>query len=233
MRSVFFTHRDIGLIKKALPADISPRKLQLLPRILKYWAHSDLPEHLAEEQASTITGRVTRIGAVARSASELFDALDALKRGNEEVLVITQILKAKAGIADARALQASKKRFEEERAFLTELKSGAAASAKHWKRGQGQPQNVVASLVIRDIAAFFEWLTGHKATRQVSRANGRPTGAFYDFAAALWPTVFGQGDDGLQAAIKKLSAAKKNKVKGTTSPVLFNIAARNPKWRIF
>ncbi|MFY9958399.1 hypothetical protein, partial [Bradyrhizobium sp.] len=90
-----------------------------------------------------------------------------------------------------------------------------------------------AFLVIRDIAALFEWMTSYKATRQVSRANGKPTGAFYNFAAALWPVVFGQGDDGLQAAIKKLTSAKKNTIKGTTSPILFHIAARNPKWRIF
>jgi hypothetical protein len=232
MRSVIFTHRDIGLIKKALPANISHRKLQSLARILRYWARSDLAEHLAEEQATTIAERLKRLDAVARSASELFDALDALKT-YEEGWLITEISKAKPGIAGAGALQASKKRFEEERAFLPELRSGAAATAKQWKRGRGQPQNEAAFLVIRDIAALFKWMTGQKATRQVSRADGKPTGAFYKFAEALWPVVFGQGDDGLQAAIKKLTSAKKNKIKGTTSPMLFNIAARNPKWRIF
>jgi hypothetical protein len=53
-----------------------------------------------------------------------------------------------------------------------------------------------------DIAAIFEWLTDRKATREVDRINGKETGQFWHFAAAVWPWVFGKGVSGLPAAMK-------------------------------
>src|SRR5262249_59764217 len=72
------------------------------------------------------------------------------------------------------------------------------------KRELGHPRNICAYLVMMDLVAIFEWLTGRKATREVDRDLGKDTGPFWHFAAAVWPHVSGEGRYGLSAAMKKL-----------------------------
>src|SRR5205823_8186776 len=113
-------------------------------------------------------------------------------------------------------------RIAQELAFLDELASAANSSLASSKVGRGRPNNIPASLVIMDLAAIFTWLTGEVATRRVSRDTGDPSGPFWNFASAVWPVIFEKGDDGLQAAIKKLATARAKKL-STRSPVLHNM----------
>jgi hypothetical protein len=93
-------------------------------------------------------------------------------------------------------------RIEEEKGFLDAL---TVATSQAWRRKRGQPPNIISYLVIKDIAAIFEWSTKSPAKRRVDRVTHKEGGDFYKFAAAIWPVVFGQGDDGLLAAIKKFA----------------------------
>jgi hypothetical protein len=92
-----------------------------------------------------------------------------------------------------------------------------------------QPPTVIAYLVIKDVAAIFEWCTGLEATRQVDRISHEETGPFYRFAAAIWPIVFGKGDDGLPAAIRRFATYRKREGRA----LMANMAMRNPAWRLF
>jgi len=223
----------MNLILKSLPVEIPLRKLQLLPRILRDWAANDLAEILDTENSETHRARIKRLHALAHCASGLLDALGVINKSDDDFWVIHEMAKAKSGRLIPQNRNQLKKRLDEERAFLEELSSASKAALAIWKKGKGHPRNIKTSLVIRDIAALFHWLTGNRATRQVSRDDGSPTGPFWDFAAALWPIIFGEGDDGLQAAMKNLEKARRNKLKGTLSPVLANIAMRHPTWRVF
>jgi hypothetical protein len=84
---------------------------------------------------------------------------------------------------------------------------------------------------MKDIAAIFEWLTNIEATRQVDRISGVGAGPFWQFAAAIWPVVFGEADDGLPAAMKNWSSYRKRY--GERSALIANIAMRHPTWGIF
>ncbi len=233
MGAVEFTERKVNLILKSLPVGVSPGKLALLPRILQDWADNDLPMILNSETAETHRARIKRLDALARRASDLHDALDAINQSDDGFLVIREMAMAKSGRLTQQNRDQLETRLDEERAFLEELSSAAKAASKVWKKGKGHPRNIKAALVICDIAALFRWLTGKRAARQVSRADSAPTGPFWDFAAALWPVIFGKGDDGLQAAMKNLDNAQRNKLTGTRSLVLNNIAMRHPTWRVF
>jgi hypothetical protein len=230
MGAVKFTERDVDLILKVLPAGIPPRKLQLLPRILRDWADNDLATNLDSETPGTRRARIKRLDALAHSALRLLDALDAANRSDDDFCVIREMAMAKQGRMTQQNRNQLQARLDEERAFLAELSSAAKAASATWKQGKGHPRNIKALLVILDIAGLFRWLTGKTATRQVSRDDDTPTGPFWDFAAALWPIIFGKGDDGLQAAIKNLASAQR---KGSRSAVLANIDLRHPAWRVF
>src|SRR5262249_20406237 len=95
-----------------------------------------------------------------------------------------------------------KERLRLEDDFLIKLEAATQRTVAQDKQGPGQPRNVSAYLVMMDLAAIFEWLTGKKATRVVDRITNDETGPFWDFAAAVWPLVFGNGCHGLRAAMK-------------------------------
>jgi hypothetical protein len=67
------------------------------------------------------------------------------------------------------------------------------------------------------------------ATRRVDRVTHQEGGDFYKFADAIWPVVFGQGDDGLSAAIKKFAAYQNREGRA----LMANIKMRHPEWKVF
>jgi hypothetical protein len=122
------------------------------------------------------------------------------------------------------------RKFIEERDFLNHLRAAAESLTNQLKRGRGQPRNLLAYLVLKDIAAIFEWLTGLQARREVDRKDGHDTGAFYHFCEAIWLPVFGVGLDGLPAAMKNWAVARRKY--NEKSALIANIAMRNPPWRV-
>src|SRR5262249_31401370 len=121
-------------------------------------------------------------------------------------------------------------RLIQESDFLNNL---AAATTKLMEKkppSRGSP-NIRAYLVMMDLAAIFEWLTERKATRQVDRIHRKETGPFWQFRAAVWPLVFGEGVSGLPAAIRRWDELRS--LHGEASQLLRNIATRHPPWGIF
>jgi hypothetical protein len=89
----------------------------------------------------------------------------------------------------------------------------------------------VAYLTLLDIAAIYQWATGARATRIIDPNTGKDVSAFWQFAAALWPPIFGEGDEGLPSAMRRLAEGSARH--GDVSPLLANIAFRRPRWEIF
>jgi hypothetical protein len=119
----------------------------------------------------------------------------------------------------------------EHREFLNHLQTAVESLQSRLKKGPGQPRNTVAYLVLMDLAAIFRWLTGIEAKREVDRMEGRETGAFYHFCAAVWPLVFKNETHGLSAAMKNWAFAHRKYKEA--SAILANIDLRHPSWRVF
>ena len=70
-----FTDRDVRLIAKSLPNEVCPRRLELLPDVLREWSRNELREHLSRESAATIRKRIERMESVEDHARGLLQAL--------------------------------------------------------------------------------------------------------------------------------------------------------------
>jgi len=215
-----FTGRGVRLIADSLCNAVDTRRRELLPRILAEWGRTDLREHLQMRHEITPERR-KRVKTVGKCAQKLLEALCAID------------VQDRYGIALKMRSEGTKfdgpvKRIDDEGDFLTTL---AEAALQTWKRGPGQPRNIRTYLVMKDVAAIFEWLTNMEATRQVDRKSGVETGPFLQFAAAIWPVVFGKADDGLRAAMRNWSSYRKRH--GERSVLIANIAMRHPTWGIF
>jgi hypothetical protein len=216
-----FTDRDVRLIANSLCNAFDTRRLELLPQILAEWARTDLREHLQRpELTPERRERVARVGKCAQKLLEALCAIDVQDR-------VGMALKMRAE-GDWTELTELIKRIEDEGGFLTKL---AEAARQTWKRSPGRPRNIRAYLVMKDVAAIFEWLTNMKATRQVDTKSHDETGPFWQFAAAIWPVVFGEADDGLPAAMKNWASYGASY--GERSDLIVNIAMRQPTWGIF
>jgi hypothetical protein len=222
-----FTDREVELIAAALPDDVVPRRLELLPLILREWARVYLPHHFSGESAATRRQRRTRLAKVGKIVASLLRATEDLDETD------LWDLAAQIGIAEGQSfLQAAgneqnRLRLGQGRDFIATI--AVAAGKPLWGPSRGQPRNIPAYLVTQDLAALYEYLTRKEATRIVNRTSHAECGPFYDFAAATWPVLFGQGDDGLAAAIRNWSPWRHRE----KSPVIVNIGLRHPEWGVF
>jgi hypothetical protein len=237
-----FSEQAVELILAALPANVDQRRRELLPRILAEWSRTDLLEHLSRESRAVVRERYDQLTKVGKSANDLRQALGALdQRGRSW---IAQELAHEEGSprppfsASCEKLADMKERLKQEDDFLKKI---AAATlrlveedtrlSEEGERESGQPRNISAYLVMMDLVAIFEWLTGRKATREVNRDDHKETGPFWHFAEAVWPYIFGKGRHGLSSAMKKWETWHKRC--DEESQLIRNIAMRHPTWGIF
>jgi len=226
-----FAARDVWLIGLCLPDTVDPGRRELLPQILRDWSSNDLFDYVRTARRATQERRkrVKAVGTCARKLLRALNEADELDRAGiagEMVLAAGHAsLIAGSGWNETSELI---RRIEEEISFLDKLAEGAGRT---WDYGRGQPRNITANLVVQDAAAIFEWLTKTEATREVDRVCGAEIGPFQQFLAAIWPVVFGSGDDGLPAAMKSWASLRRKH--GEKSPLIANIAMRNPTWGIF
>jgi hypothetical protein len=233
----YFDERAVEQIRASLPAGIDQRRLDLLPRVLNHWSFSDLREHLSQEDRATLRRRYDQLTKIEKCANNLRKALGAIdQRG---MSWIAQEIEHEEGsppfpsTASWERLAEIKDRLKQEDDFLRKL---AAAPVRLIEELDGslsgrRPRNIRAYLVMKDIAALFEWLTDRKATREVGRDDHKETGPFWHFAAAVWPYVFGKGRYGLSSAMKNWETWHKRC--GEESQLMKNIAIRHPTWGIF
>jgi hypothetical protein len=239
---VGFTKQEIELIVSSLPHGINRRRLQLLPRVLQYWAVTELAEHLSRPSRATMSARRQSEIKVGRRATALLEALGELvahppieravnehgENGLFELALRMAIAEGKSGYRHKNLAKANTE-LENLRVLLPRITDAAAHTSR--KRRSGQPRNIVAYLLLQDAVAIFQWATGTTATRRVDRGTGEEMGPFYEFATALWPVIFRQGDKGLPSAMKSWARARKKY--GEQSPLLHNINLRHPIWRVF
>ena len=201
-----FNDRAIKQLRASLPKGIGQRRLNLLPLILNEWSRTDLREHFSRETRATSRKRYAQLTKVGNCATHLRQALEALdppgrawiaqEIGREEGSPLFSVSRER--------LAEMKERLKDEGDFLRKLAAATVRSIEELdgSLSRGHPRNKCAYLVMMDLVAIFEWLTGRKATREVDRDLGKDTGPFWHFAAAVWPHVFGKGRYGLSAAMK-------------------------------
>jgi hypothetical protein len=212
---------------RVLPQPVCRRRVVLLPLILEEWHRSDLPDLLSMESRPVKIKQIEKLEVVRERAGELQEALKAIAESGRTAL-LAQMMNG-SGLDKSRSeFKAVANWLEQEPGFLEKLV--ATNPREFWKPKRGQPRKLRAYLVLQDAAAIFEWLTSTKATREVSRDNGTEIGPFFNFASTLWPTIFENGVAGLPAAMKNW--AKWRSAYKEQSPLIVNLALRNPVWEI-
>jgi hypothetical protein len=229
---VTLTDRHVELIAGALKVEASPDRFSLFPRVLREWVEVDLMEHASREafRAST-PRRADRYQTVARRSKQLLNAIDAVIEAGDLGLIACELGRADESIPMREKYGHFNQKLMDHRDFLNHLEAAVESLQNRLKKGPGQPRNAVTYLVLLDLAAIFRWLTGIEAKREVDRMTGNEKGAFFNFAAALWPPVFASGLDGLGAAMKNWSSGRQKY--NDSSAIMANIDLRYPSWRVF
>jgi hypothetical protein len=220
-----FTERDCRLIAKSLPSGTDPKRIEILPLLLQEWARVELDLHLAQVPLSVMANQRTRLTKVAKRAVALIEAFDELEGLDRWELV------ARVGIAEGLGLRTvyrneqNKRRIDEWRSLTATI--AAATREPSSRPRKGRPRNIVAQLVLRDLAALFEHVTGLRASRAVDPHTGEESGHFLNFARAVWPVVFGNGDFGLASQLREWADYGSKR-----SRVISGIAMRRPAWGV-
>jgi hypothetical protein len=223
-----FNECAVKQICASLPKGIDQRRLDLLPWFLNEWSRTYLREHLSRDTAATKRKRDAQLTKVGKYATHLRQALEAIDQRDKSW--IAQEIGREEGsslFSVSRERHAEmEERLRQEDDFLRKLAAATLTLIEEDKPGPGGPRNIRAYLVMMDLVAIFEWLTGRKATREVDRDLGKDTGPFWHFAAAVWPHVFGEGRYGLSAAMKNWK--KWHSRYGEESPFVRNMAMSHP-----
>jgi hypothetical protein len=227
-----FSQTNLREIAESLPTPRSARHRELLPLVLREW-EPELQKHLSRESAETIRVRVEGLESIKKKASQLWKALDAIDEHGRLSIVAEMVderwrlesVTRRGFDARARDFSDQDQRLKKARDYLAQL--AAISPKKSWPSGGLRKE--AAYLVLRDAAAIYEWFSGKKAVRGVTRR--RESGLFFRFASTLWPIIFEKGCAGLPAAMKNWAAGRLRL--GERSPFIANLAMRNPTWRIF
>lgn len=220
-----FSERDIRLIQCSLPPGIDPERIELLPSLLREWARVDLRWHFARTPLPVLARQRMRMKKVAKRAAALIQALDELEGLDRWSLVERLGIAEGLGLLSACRNEQNKRRVDEWRS-LTATIAGAAAVPQS-KPGKGQPRNDVAHLVLRDLAALFKYVSGLRASRVFDPLTREENGHFLNFARAVRPVVFGNGDFGLASQLREWADDGSK-----TSMLISGIALRRPEWGV-
>jgi len=229
-----FDERAVEQIRASLPKGIDQRRLDLLPRVLNEWSRTDLREHLSRESRATVRERYDQLSKIGTRANDLRQALEAIDQRGKSW--IAQEIGREEGTplfsVSRERVAEMKERLKDEDDFLRKLATATARLIDELDESLSgrRPRNIRAYLVMMDLAAIFEWLTGGKAARGVDRTDHTESGPFWRFAESVWPVAFG-ATRGLTAAMKKWAEARN--VYHEHSSFLYNLAMRRPEWGIF
>jgi hypothetical protein len=223
-----FTDREIRLIVNSLPSDAEQRRIEMLPLLLREWAQVDLRWHFFGTPLPALARQRERLTKIAKRLAALIEALDALDGFDRWVLV------EQLGIAEGLSLlsavrnQKNKRRVDGWRNLTATIAAGAAQSQGSPSRGQ--PRKQVAALVLMDLAALFKYVTGRRPARNVPQTGEdahKESGPFLEFARAVWPVIFRNGDDGLPSQLREWADHGSKQ-----SMLMSGIALRRPKWGV-
>ena len=194
--SIDFTDEALKQVVTALPPGTPPGRAKLLSAVLRAWAQEDLREHLSREGHAVVRDREARLQAIKKQARDLLTAyveLDELS--SFEIALRAQIHHQSAESWNVDVEFANRRR-DEAIFWLDEL-----VQALSEERTTPKPDTYTRHyLVLRDMAAIFELITGEAATRRTDYDKGTQYGPFWNFAKALWCAIYGK-ESGLQNAI--------------------------------
>jgi hypothetical protein len=188
-----FSKRAIDAIATTLPSSTDPARLALLPRILRAWAKEDLNEHLSRAGRAAKRQREEDLRSVGAQAQKLIEAIYALDHTAAfKTALQPQMRGAGTGLWDTD-IGAAKQRRDQAVSWLVDLAvifNGSGNDPANDEKPK--PDKATRSfLVILDLAAIFELLSGKEATRREDPSSGRTYGPFADFAASVWVQIFG------------------------------------------
>ncbi len=201
---------------RRIPKGANASRRKLLAEVLQSWSKNDLrdyAEYAGRYRAKPESKR--SLGEIHRAA-ETLDALLKEAVASKDIDYLGLMLKTRH---DGKNVSNLLKAVEV-------IREASGNAAKSLKQGRGQPPNVMSYLVIRDIAAMYEWLYPKKATRvvHVDSDNYEETGPFWAFASVIWCKVFDSKTEGLSAAVKGLTAKANDEHRA--SPVIYNTLTR-------
>jgi len=216
---------DLRALNQILPARLNDRRLALLPKIVDEWRQIDLPRHRSITSSRSAAASFKRLELIKTNSKRLSRALHAARQADDEFWISRELT--------SRDGMLSESHLNDCYTMLDELARAAGQAAENFRTKRGRPRNDLAALVLMDIVAIYEWITGQPATRRVGRETGQDEGPFWRFASRLWALAFDKGTEGLSSAMKTWAAAVKKKEKGTRSPLMANFDLRHPEWQIF
>jgi hypothetical protein len=212
-----FAENELRRVMAALPANVGRQGRARVRFVLREWARVDLPNHLqrmALSQPEAARARRKRLMALHRALNEI-DRVDR----TGIVLALFRL----RGIAEPVAGSPEDRDFDEILGVLDQL--AEATRAANTPPRPGRPRNATHYLILKDIAAMFEWATGRPARRVVDRTTGGESGAFHRFACVVWQIVFGS-EAGLSWALRQWETYGRYSRYGEHSPLIANIAMR-------
>jgi hypothetical protein len=208
-RAPTFTEGDIERIATTLPEGNDPRRLAFL---LREWSAVELQRHLEQEAPEKARDRRKRL-------QRLADALDKLN-DRERIAIVFDLFRL-AGVPEPLAGPPHDRRFD----FLVVVVENLASAAREGaKAPRGRPRGIAQYLILKDLAAIFENVTGQRASRIVNPDTGEETGPFCSFAREIWQIVF-RSDTGLAGALRNWVRYRDSE----SSAVIANIAMRMEK----
>src|SRR5262249_44726623 len=162
------------------------RRLDLLPRVLNELSRADLREDLSRDTRAASRKRLAQLTNVGKCATHLRQAIEALQQRGW-----AWVARGVGRGEEGARVSMSQERLKQQDDLLKKIEAAIPRLLEEDKRELGHPRNICAYLVMMDLVAIFEWLTGRKATREADRDLGKDTGPFWHFAAAVWPHVSG------------------------------------------
>jgi hypothetical protein len=199
---VLFSKEAIDAIAAALPSGTDPARSALLPNILCAWAEEDLHEHLSRGGRAAARVREKQLRWIGAQAQKLIDAVEALDHlGSLKAAFQPQMRRAGTGLWDTD-IGAAKQRRDQAVSWLVDLAEIFDGSENEAASGGPEPDKKTCYfLVILDLAAIFELVSGKEATRRVDPSSGKTSGPFVDFAASVWVQIF-ENSRGLSYGIR-------------------------------
>jgi len=172
-----------------------PDRVALLPEILRAWADEDLREHLSLEGRVAKRQREKRLRSVGARAQKLIKAIEALDHtGFFDSALEPQMRRAGTSLLKTE-ITAAKRRRDGAISWMVDLAevfNGSEYESANGKKRKPPPDKATRYyLVMLDLGAIFELVSGEEPRRRVDFDSGKTYGPFADFAAVVWLVVFG------------------------------------------
>ena len=196
--AVRFTDEALREITETLRKNARPERLELLPEILIAWSTGALPDYLSRNDRQAYRARAERLADVSDAASDLLQTLQKLDDTAWFEITCRAFLFAR-GFSEPRwglviadgapeIITAAECQRDEALSWLKNLIKalGAAEPEPH------PPRRTRSYLVVLDLAAFFEFVTGKRPTLSNTHYKGTTqlrSGLFWNFLCCVGRSV--------------------------------------------